>query len=191
MLRQPEPAVSSGVDTLPVPGGLSGQDQIEIPASRQQVWGALLNPETLKQIIPGCESVELSGDDLYRARVRISVAGIGATYEAQIRISDREPPVRLRLSGKAESKLGGGEGEAHVALTEHNGTTTLSYVYRASVSGRLASFGHRMLDGVVRLLLATFFEGLRAVLLGETPAAGLRARWNTWVDFVRRAWGRA
>jgi 2-furoyl-CoA dehydrogenase large subunit len=179
------------VGTLSVPGGLSGRDQIEIPAPRQQVWEALLNPETLKQIIPGCESVELSGADLYRARVRISVAGIGATYEAQIRISDREPPGRLRLSGKAESKLGGGEGEAHVTLVEHDATTTLSYAYRANVSGRLASFGHRMLDGVVRLLLATFFDRLRAVLSGDMPPAGLRTRWNTWLALLRRAWGRS
>jgi 2-furoyl-CoA dehydrogenase large subunit len=155
------------------------------------VWDALLNPETLKQIIPGCESVELSGADLYRARVRISVAGIGATYEAQIRISDHEPPARLRLSGKAESKLGSGDGEAHVTLAERDGTTTLSYAYRANVSGRLASFGHRMLDGVVRLLLATFFDRLRAVLSGDTPTKGMRTRCNTWLALLRRAWGRS
>jgi 2-furoyl-CoA dehydrogenase large subunit len=191
MLRQPSAAPSLGATSWTTSGGLSGQDQIEIPALRQEIWDALLNPDTLKRIIPGSESVELSGADLYRARVRISVAGIGATYEAQIRIFDREPPARLRLSGKAESKLGGGEGEAQVTLTEHDGTTTLSYAYRASVSGRLASFGHRMLDGVVRLLLATFFDRLRAVLSGDTPPAGLRTRWNTWLALLGRAWGRS
>jgi 2-furoyl-CoA dehydrogenase large subunit len=191
MPAQSGPTASSGVGTLSAPGGLSGQDQIEIPAPCQQVWDALLNPGTLKQIIPGCESVEQSGADLYRARVRISVAGIGATYEAQIRISDREPSSRLRLSGSAESKLGGGEGEAHVTLAERDGATTLSYVYRANVSGRLASFGHRMLDGVVRLLLATFFDRLRAVLSGDTSPAGVRTRWNTWLALLRRARGRS
>lgn len=190
ILRQSAPTASSGVGRLSGPAGLSGQDKIEIPASRQQVWDTLLDPDTLKRVIPGCESVELSGPDLYRARVRISVAGIGATYEAQLRIFDRESPARLRLSGKAESKLGGGEGEAYVTLAEHDATTTLSYAYRANVSGRLASFGHRMLDGVVRLLLATFFDRLRAVLLGETPPEGLRARWRAWLDLVQRAWGR-
>ena len=40
------------------------------------------------------------------------------------------------------------------------------------------------------LLLATFFDRLRAVLSGDTPPAGLRMRWHMWLDFVRRAWGR-
>jgi hypothetical protein len=47
-----------------------------------------------------------------------------------------------------------------------------------------------MLDSVVRLLLATFFDRLRAVLLGDTSPEGLRARWRAWLDLVRRAWGR-
>src|SRR5262249_26984615 len=84
MSAQTGPTASAGMGAPSAPGALIGHDQIEIPAPRQQVWNALLDPDALKRIIPGCESVELSGDDLYRARVRISVAGIGATYEAQI-----------------------------------------------------------------------------------------------------------
>jgi 2-furoyl-CoA dehydrogenase large subunit len=38
--------------------------------------------------------------------------------------------------------------------------TRLSYRYVAAVGGKLAGFGQRMLDGIVRVLLATFFERL-------------------------------
>jgi hypothetical protein len=84
---------------------------------RQAVWNALLHPESLRQIIPGCESVELTGDT-YRARVRIAVAGIGATYDAELRMFERHEPERLRLSGRATSKVGFGRGEAYVTFTE-------------------------------------------------------------------------
>lgn len=192
MLRQQASSASAAADARPeLQGSLRGRDQVDIPAPRQQVWDALLSPESLKQVIPGCESVQVAGPDSYRVRVRISVAGIGGTYDGQIRIFDREEPARLRLSGKAESKLGFGEGEAYVTLTETaQGHTTLSYEYAANIGGRLASFGHRMLDGVVRVLLANFFERLRASLRGEKPSAGLRARMRGWAVMLKHLWGR-
>jgi 2-furoyl-CoA dehydrogenase large subunit len=182
----------SGSPSRPAPqGSLRGRNEIEISAPRQQVWDALLSPESLKHIIPGCESVEMTGPDTYRARVRISVGGIGGTYDAQIRISDRQEPERLRLSGKAESKLGFGEGEAYVTLGEKGqGHTALTYEYGANIGGRLASFGHRMLDGVVRLLLASFFERLRTFLRGEQPSEGLFARMRRLAVMLRQLWWR-
>ena len=118
----------------------------------------------------------MTGPDSYRARVRIMVAGIGATYDAEIRIFDRHEPESLRLSGKASSKLGFGSGEAYVTLTETaHGGTLLNYDYAADVGGRLASFGNRMLDGVVRVLLTNFFDRLSTYLRGEKPVGGFLA----------------
>jgi 2-furoyl-CoA dehydrogenase large subunit len=192
MLRQQATSAAPSAGARPVlQGSLRGRDEVDIPAPRQQVWDALLSPESLKQIIPGCESVDVTGPDTYRARVRISIAGIGGTYDARIHIFDRLEPVRLRLSGKAESKLGFGEGEAYVTLTESGqGHTALSYEYGANIGGRLASFGHRMLDGVVRVLLANFFERLRTSLRGELPAEGLFARMRGLIVMLRQLWGR-
>ena len=155
---------------------------------RQAVWDALLHPESLRQIIPGCESVELAGE-IYRARVRIAVAGIGATYDAELRMFDRHEPERLRLSGKATSKLGFGMGEAYVTFTEAApDRTVLTYDYVADVGGRFAAFGHRMLDGIVRGLLATFFSRLRAHLRGEQPSGRLRVWLRSAWAMLRAMW---
>ena len=191
-LRQPALSAPSSAAARPaLQGNLRGQDEVDIPAPRQQVWDALLSPESLKEVIPGCESVEVTGPDTYRARLRISVAGIGGTYDAQIRIFDRQEPACLRLSGKAESKLGFGEGEAYVTLAENaQGHTTLSYDYAANIGGKLASFGHRMLDGVVRVLLASFFDRLRASLRGVKPSSGFLARMRAWAAVLKHLWGR-
>jgi hypothetical protein len=64
----------------------------------------------------------------------------------------------------------------------------MSYEYAANVGGRLASFGHRMLDGVVRVLLATFFARLRAALQGEEPSAGLPGRLREWTAVLKHLW---
>ena len=190
MLRPSAPPAAT--DARPtLHGNLRGHDRIEIPAPRQQVWRALLNPDSLRQIIPGCESVEATGPDSFRAKVRISVAGIGATYDAQMRIFDRHEPERLRLSGKAESRFGFGAAEAYVTLSDTaDGGTMLSYEYAATIGGKLAGFGQRMLDGVVRVLLASFFDRLRAHLRGEKPAAGILARLRGWLAMLGNLWGR-
>ena len=54
-----------------------------IEAPPAQVWRALLDPQTLRASIPGGESVDKTGPDDYRARVRISIAGIGGSYDVR------------------------------------------------------------------------------------------------------------
>jgi hypothetical protein len=61
----------------------------------------------------------------------------------------------------------------------------LSYEYSADVGGRVAAFGQRMLDGVVRILLASFFDRLRVYLRGETPSSGLMATVRGWFSMLQ------
>ena len=106
----------------------------------------------------------------------------GVSPQDIVRMFDRHEPERLRLSGRATSKLGFGTGEAYVTFTETApGHTVLAYDYAADVGGRLAAFGHRMLDGIVRMLLGSFFGRLRAHLRGEKQPGRLRA-------WLRSAW---
>jgi 2-furoyl-CoA dehydrogenase large subunit len=188
-LRRQRPAVAGG-SASSLSGALRGRDKVTIDAPRDQVWKALLDPAILKQVIPGCESIEATGPETFRAHVNISIAGIGGLYDAQIRIFDRHEPSGLRLSGAGESKLGFAQGEALVTLAEtSSGTTELTYEYGADVGGRVAAFGQRMLDGVVRVLLGRFFERLRAHLRGEKRPGGLVTRLRGYLAMLRLMWG--
>ena len=70
-----------------------------------------------------------------------------------------------------------------------SGGTVLSYEYGADVGGRVAAFGQRMLDGVVSVLLAGFFDRLRAHLQGES-GGGFFVRVRGWIALARMFWGR-
>jgi 2-furoyl-CoA dehydrogenase large subunit len=171
-------------------GSLRGEGMMEIDADRETVWKALLSPESLRQIIPGCEAVEKLSETDYRARIRISVAGIGGVYEAAIKLSDLDAPNSLKLSGRGESALGFGEGQALVTLVAlPDARTELQYRYGADVGGKLAAFGQRLIEGVVRVLLAAFFERLAAHLRGEAPTQGFGARLRGLFDMLRLMWG--
>ena len=62
LLLRPAPSSSRspGIFQLPgipeLQGALRGKGKVEIAATRQQTWDALLQPASLQQIIPGCES---------------------------------------------------------------------------------------------------------------------------------------
>src|SRR5437763_16924002 len=47
----------------------------DIPAPRQRVWEAFLDPEQLRKPIPGCERLAAIAGDGYKATMR---AGVGA-----------------------------------------------------------------------------------------------------------------
>jgi hypothetical protein len=70
------------------------------------------------------------------------------------------------------------------------GHTSLSYEYGADIGGQLAAFGQRMLDGVVRVLVASFFERLSAHVQGKKPAAGRVARWRSLLRMLKLLRGR-
>jgi Carbon monoxide dehydrogenase subunit G (CoxG) len=47
------------------------------------------------------------------------------------------------------------------------GQTRLDYVYHAGITGRVVSFGHRMLDSVTNILISSFFESFEERLTGK------------------------
>jgi 2-furoyl-CoA dehydrogenase large subunit len=165
---------------------LSGSGSVTLSAAQEAVWRALIDVSSLKQVIPGCREIKEAGPNVYEAVVDIRVAGIGGSYKARIELSDLKEPNSLRLSGSAEGGLAAGKGHADVRLSGlPDGRTKLDYSYRAGVTGRVVSFGHRMLDSVAGLLITRFFEGFDARLAGKRGGPHLRAMLRDLVLLLR------
>ena len=96
---------------------ISGEYLIKIP--RQQVWECLLDPNTLKACIPGCESLEKLADDNYQAQVKLTIGPVRATFQTQLSIKNAQPPKSYRLEGVGKGgAVGFGQGYAQVSLEE-------------------------------------------------------------------------
>jgi 2-furoyl-CoA dehydrogenase large subunit len=155
---------------------LSGSGSVTLSAGQEAVWRALIDVPSLKHVIPGCREIKAAGPNVYEAIVDIRVAGIGGTYKARIELLDLKEPSSLRLSGSAEGGLAAGKGHADVRLSSlPDGRTKLDYTYHAGMTGRVVSFGHRMLDSVTALLISRFFEGLEARFSGKQRGQRFRA----------------
>lgn len=131
----------------------------EIPASRQQVWEALNDPDVLAQCIPGCESIERQSDTELQAKMKAKFGPVKARFESRIQLSNLNPPQSYTISGEGKGGPAGfGKGSADVTLTESGGNTTLHYTATLQVGGKLAQVGSRLVGGVARKIADDFFN---------------------------------
>ena len=143
---------------------LTGEERI--PAAKAQVWEALNDAEILKQSISGCESVERTSDTEFTAQVTAKVGPVKAKFKGNVTLSDINPPHSYTISGQGSGGAAGfGKGEAKVALEEDGeGATILRYSAHASVGGKLAQIGSRIVDGVANKMAADFFANFNAIV---------------------------
>jgi carbon monoxide dehydrogenase subunit G len=147
--------------------------EYHIAAPRDAVWRALNDPAILKQSIPGCEEIQKLSDTEMTARVKARVGPVSATFNGKVTLSDLDPPNGYKISGEGQGGVAGfAKGGADVRLRpDEAGTgTILNYKVDASVGGKLAQIGSRLIEGTSRQLADQFFTNF-ANLVAAQPAA--------------------
>ncbi|MBM3525604.1 MAG: carbon monoxide dehydrogenase subunit G [Alphaproteobacteria bacterium] len=139
-----------------------------LPATREKVWAALNDPEVLRRCIPGCQAIEKVSDTEFTARVGLAVGPVKATFNGRVTLSDFDPPNGYKISGEGQGGVAGfGKGGAVVKLADEAGATRLTYAADASVGGKLAQIGSRLVEATARKLADEFFTRFAE----EFPAA--------------------
>jgi len=141
-----------------------------IPASQEETWQALNDPEVLKAAIPGCESIEKLSDTEYQIVMATKVGPVNARFRGRMLLSDVDAPSAYTLTFEGQGGAAGfAKGGASVRLVpEDPGTTRLEYTVNAQVGGKLAQVGSRLIDGAAKKMADEFFAAFAAQLAGET-----------------------
>ena len=141
--------------------------EVQLPASRQAVWDKLNDPEVLKASIPGCEELEKTDDQGFRATVKVKVGPVSARFKGKVTLSDLDPPNGYKISGEGEGGVAGfAKGGADVALADKDGGTLLSYNVEAQIGGKLAQLGQRLINGTAKKLADEFFANFAKAVQG-------------------------
>ena len=136
----------------------------DIPAARERVWAAFLDPAVLARALPGCEGLEAIGTGEYKAKMKIGVAAIKGTFEGKVRLFDLEPPNRYKMALEGSGGPGFVRGLAGMELSDADGGTRVTYSADVQVGGLIASVGQRMLGGVSKMMLDQFFTRMTEIL---------------------------
>src|SRR6185295_15481305 len=149
---------------------IEGKHQIDAPRTR--VYSALINPEVLKRIIPGCEQLEKTGDNTFAATMRTGVGSIKGLFEGHVRLEDLREPEHFRMVVDGKGGPGFLKGSGDLDLIEEGEITKVKYAGDVQVGGTIASVGQRMIQGTAKMMAAQFFTCLGAevkVAPGEAP----------------------
>ena len=130
-----------------------------VPAPQRVVWDALNDPQMLKASVPGCESIERSGDNEYQVLMVARVGPVSAKFKGKLTLSDVKPPDSYSIAFEGQGGAAGfAKGGAQVRLTPQSDKTKLSYDVKASVGGKLAQIGSRLVDAAAKKVADDFFR---------------------------------
>ena len=136
-----------------------------LPVDRATAWTALNDPERLKAAIPGCETMERTGDNEYRVEVVAALGPVRAKFRGKLRVEDIVAPESYRLRFEGEGGAAGfAKGGADVRLTEEGTSTRVSYSVAAQVGGKIAQIGNRLIDSAALKLADDFFAAFERQL---------------------------
>ena len=170
-------------------------NQQTLPVTQAQAWEALNDITLLQQAIPGCESLTPSGDNQFDVLITAAIGPVKAKFKGKLQLENLQPPTSytLRFEGQGGA-AGHGKGHAEIRL-EATGPreTVLHYTAHATVGGKIAQIGSRLVDMAAQKMATDFFETFNARLqeryavvaapVPAVPAApqGLLARLLAWI----------
>ena len=146
-------------------------EERHIAAKPAVVWAAILDPDVLKQCLPGCESLTGTPADGFEAVVVQKVGPVKARFSGKVTLSDIVEGRSLRIAGEGQGGVAGfAKGSANVAMEPaEDGGTRLTYEVDAAVGGKIAQLGSRIIDGFAKNLAGQFFDRLQHAIEGPAP----------------------
>lgn len=141
-------------------------NQQTLHTSINQVWEALNNPDVLQECIPGCESFNAISPNHYEMTVLAAIGPVKAKFKGKLTLSDIQVPTSYKINFEGQGGAAGyGKGSAIVTLEETtDDETILHYTANASVGGKIAQIGQRLVDMAAQRMATDFFKKFNTVL---------------------------
>lgn len=136
-------------------------------ATPEAVYALMLDPDTLMTCLPGCERLELVGEDEYEATMTIGVAMIKGKYQGRVKISDKQEPTSFRMLVEGKGAQGQVSGEGLIEISQGEDGTVVNWSGDPQVRGTLARIGSRVIQPAAKMIVGQFFKCLEKTLSSQ------------------------
>jgi hypothetical protein len=142
-----------------------------LPVDTETAWRELNDTEALKAAVPGCESLTPAGENAYEVVVNAAIGPVKARFKGRLQLTDVQPPRAYTLNFDLQGGAAGfSRGQAKVALEPAGAReTTMRYEVQASIGGKLAQIGSRLVDAGAATMADKFFATFATQLSIKYP----------------------
>lgn len=145
----------------------SGTQTMAAPV--QKVWAFLMDVQNVAECAPGFQSLEVLGDEHWKAVVSVGVGPVKAKFTLDVTRPEIAEPERMVVQGRGKAPGSGVELTGDMRLTAlSENETQMDWTATVVVSGTIASVGARFLKSTADRLTGQFFECLKQKL--QSPA---------------------
>lgn len=148
-------------------------NQQTLPVGQSEAWAALNDIPLLQKCIPGCDTMTSIGPDTYELGLLAAVGPVRARFKGKLLLEDIQAPDSYSLKFEGQGGAAGhGKGSAKVWLQSAGpAETVLHYSVSASVGGKLAQIGSRLVDMAAEKMAADFFAAFKIAVNEKYPSA--------------------
>lgn len=142
-------------------------ETFRVKAPIQKVWQFLLDPEKIGFCIPGCEKIEILGENAYRSIIKVNLPIFSITVKSKTAISEISPPHHLKWITQGQYNIGSGtfQQESVVDLKQiSDGEVEVSYSGNIELAGGLAGLGEKIVSSMGRELAIQFVNNIQKKL---------------------------
>ena len=149
----------------------SGTQAIDVPV--KDVWIYLLDVNKVAACAPGFQSLEVVGDEHWKAVVGVGVGAVKAKFTLDVTRPELQEPELMVVKARGKAPGSAVDMSGNMRLTAVDATQTrMDWQAHVVVSGTIASVGARLLQGLAEKLTGQFFECLKTNLNAATKDNG-------------------
>jgi uncharacterized protein len=152
---------------------IEGQHAFSAPVD--VVWQAVLDPQVLAKIMPGCEGFEATGENQFKGKLKVKVGPVQGEFLGDVILSNIRPNEGYHLQLRGKGAPGFVEGEGDLNLSFVDGQCILAYSIDNKIGGRIATVGQRLLESSTKVITRQALEGLEAQVNARAEIARAEA----------------
>ena len=152
---------------------------VPVSAPAPLVWKLVQDIKDVAACIPGAEITDQVDDTHYNGRVKLKVGPVSASFKGQLEILSIDPEkmaIRVRSKGTEEKGTSAASLEMIASIRSvDSARSEISGSSEATVTGKLATFGARVMTQVADHLIEQFAANLNNYMAASAEAQRIQA----------------